>query len=105
MKDFHELRESLNEGSGDFPSKFKKNEDSKQFQRWVAYNVLHRFKVEDPKDLDRAKEREIINWVMSDSQMKGLKSWDRDILGDAVNDVLFGIKKTGYKGLLRRGDM
>ena len=105
MKDFHEFRESLNEGSGNFPSKFKKNEDSKQFQRWVAFNVLHRFKIEDPKDLDRAKEREITNWVMSDTQMKGLKRWNQDILGDAVTEVLFDIKKTGYKGLLRKGDM
>ena len=103
--DFFQYREKLTEGSGAFPNKFKKNEASKQFERYVAWNVLHRFKIEDPKDLTRQKENEIYNWVHKDPQMKGLKRWDPDILGDAIHDVLFQIKKTGYKGLLRKGDM
>jgi hypothetical protein len=103
MKDFFEMRRALSEST--FPNKFQKDTPSKKFERYVAWNVLHRFKIKDPSKMTRQDENEVHNWFDRDPQDKGLRRWDRDILGDSIHDILFKLKRTGYKGLLKRGDM
>ncbi len=104
MKDFFELREELLLEK-EFPLRFKKDNPSKQFRRYIAYNALHRFGIKDPKTMTRKQENQMHDFLAKDPQQKGLRNWDRDILGDYTYEVLSQMKKTGYKGLLRKGDM
>lgn len=104
MKDFFGLREQLLLEK-DFPLRFKRDTPSKQFRRYIAFSALHRLGIKDPKTMTRKQEDEIHNFMEKDPQQKGLRSWDRDILGDYTYEVILQMKKTGYKGLLRKGDM
>ena len=104
MKDFFQLREQLLLEK-DFPLKFKKDSPSKQFRRYIAFNALHRLGIKDPKTMTRKQEDQIHDFMSKDPQEKGLRRWDQDILGDYTYEVILQMKKNGYRGLLRKGDM
>ena len=104
MIDFFELREQMLL-EREFPLRFKRDTPSKQFRRYIAYIALHRLGIKDPKTMTRKQENEIHNFMEKDPQQKGLRNWDRDILGDYTYEVISQMKKTGFGGLLGKGDM